>query len=209
MSGIELISPVIGGAAHWGTAPIRDALLSASPAATGTIGQPMNRELEQVVVQPDAFRVAKQPVLLSCELHAALAACVFDDTQGAGGLIHLRYVATTDGGPSELTDNTLSSDLLLLDRFCKELRRLGARKQSWRVRVFAHVPTSPRSDEHAATVLDLLKAYFSDGRWGAECEEIRRDCPVVVRFAPREGRFWLRGSNPGEVPTENVAARRA
>lgn len=169
----------------------------------------MKCQLEQITVQPDAFRVAKEQVLLNCELHAALAACVFDETQGAGGVIHLRYVAATDGGPPELTDNTLSSDLLLLDRFCKELRRLGARKQSWRVRVFAHVPPGPKSGEHAATVLDLIKAYFSDGRWPPECQEIRRDSGVVVRFDPREGRFWLHGCGGEAVSAGNAASARA
>lgn len=169
----------------------------------------MNGQPEQLIVQPDAFRVAKQSVLFTCELQAALAACVFDDTQGAGGLIHLRYVASTDGQPPELTDNTLSSDLLLLDRFCKELRRIGARKQSWRVRLFAHVPTTPMGEEHAATVLDLLKAYFSDGRFGAECEEIRRESSVIVRFDPREGRFWLHGSGGEPVSQRGATSLRA
>jgi hypothetical protein len=168
----------------------------------------MKSRLEQFLVQPDAFRVAKEQVLLTCELYAALAVCVFDDTQGAGGVIHLRYVAPTDGSPPEVTDNTLSSDLLLLDRFCKELRRLGARKQSWRVRVFAHIP--PESDEHAATVLDLIKAYFADGRWKPECQEIRRESGVVVRFDPREGRFWLHGSSgPQTSPANDATAVRA
>lgn len=169
----------------------------------------MKSQLEQFTVEPDAFRVAKEQVLLSCELHAALAACVFDDTQGAGGVIHLRYVALTDGHPPELTDNTLSSDLLLLDRFCKELRRLGARKQSWRVQIFAHVPPGPKSDEHAATVLDLIKAYFADGRWTPECQEIRRESPVVLRFDPREGRFWLHGSGGDLAVTAHTASIRA
>jgi hypothetical protein len=167
----------------------------------------MNCDFEQLTVQPDAFRVAKGQVLLKCELHAALAACVFDDTQGAGGLIHLRYVASTNGEPPELTDNTLSSDLLLLDRFCKELRRLGARKQSWRVRVFAHVP--PQSNAHAATVLDLIKAYFGDGRWPPECQELRRESAVMLRFDPREGRFWLHGSGGEVAPAVSVAPLRA
>lgn len=169
----------------------------------------MKNQLEQWVVQPDEYRVAKESMLLTCELHAALATCVFDDTQGVGGVIHLRYVAANGGEVSELTDNTLSSDLLLLDRFCKELRRLGARKQSWRVRVFAHIPTAPQADAHAATVLDLIKAYFADGRWPAECDEIRRDQPVVVRFDPREGRFWVHGSDTTATPSQRAASVRA
>lgn len=151
-------------------------------------------EPEHLLVAPDAYRVANEHVMLICELHAGLAACVFDDTQGVGGLIHLRYVAPTDDRSLDVTDNTLSSDLLLLDQFCKELRRLGARKTSWRVRIFAHVPTEPKSEEHAATVVDLLKAYFMDSRLPVDCEEIRRDPPIVVRFDAREGRYWLHGS---------------
>jgi chemotaxis receptor (MCP) glutamine deamidase CheD len=154
----------------------------------------MKAQPEQLIVAVDAFRVAKEQALLTTELQAALAVCVFDDTQAAGGMIHLRYVAPTNDQPLELTDNTLSSDLLLLDRFCKELRRLGARKQSWRVQVFAHIPGGAKVEEHAATVLDLIKAYFSDGRRPVECQEIRRDAAVVVRFDPREGRYWVHGS---------------
>src|SRR5687768_18577535 len=114
----------------------------------------------ELVVQPDAFRVSKESTLLSSELRGALAVCVYDDTQGAGGLLHLRYVATNNDQPLDLTDNTLSSDLLLMDRFCKELRAEGARKQSWRVSIFAHTPQQPGMEGPAATVLDLVKAYF-------------------------------------------------
>ena len=32
---------------------------------------------------------------------------------------------------------------MLMDSFCKELRSAGARKQSWRVRVFGHTPRQP------------------------------------------------------------------
>jgi hypothetical protein len=76
----------------------------------------------EILVQPDAFRVTREPLLLVSELRAALAVCLFDDTQAVGGLLHLRYVATSGTEPVDLTDNTLSSDLLLMDSFCKELR---------------------------------------------------------------------------------------
>ena len=97
----------------------------------------------EILVQPDAFRVTREPLLLVSELQAALAVCLFDDTQAVGGLLHLRYVATSGNEPLDLTDNTLSSDLLLMDRFCKELRSAGARKQSWRVSIFGHTPQQP------------------------------------------------------------------
>lgn len=143
------------------------------------------------MVEADAFSVARDRCVLAAELRAALAVCVHDDTQGVGGLLHLRYVATSNDQPLDLTDNTLSSDLLLMDSFCKELRARGARKQSWRVTIHGHTPDNPDMDAPAATVLDLAKAYFSEGRFAVECKESRRGAGITVRMDPREGRIWV------------------
>jgi chemotaxis receptor (MCP) glutamine deamidase CheD len=150
----------------------------------------------EIVVEPDAFRVSKESVQLACELRGALAVCVYDDTQPAGGLLHLRYVAIANNQPLDLTDNTLSSDLLLMDRFCKELRQAGARKQSWRVSIFGHTPEMPGMQGPAATVIDLAKAYFADGRLPVECKEFNRAPGLLVRLDPRGGRIWVNGT-PG------------
>src|SRR5215467_3417675 len=106
----------------------------------------------EILVQPDAFGVSRDDSLLVAELRAALAVCVHDDTQAVSGLLHLRYVATSNDQPLDLTDNTLSSDLLLMDRFCKELRSEGARKQSWRVQLIGHIPATDGMDTPAATL---------------------------------------------------------
>lgn len=150
--------------------------------------------LKEVLVQADAFSVARESGVLIAQLNAALAVCVHDDTQGVGGLLHLRYVATSNDQPLDLTDNTLSSDLLLMDRFCKELRTFGARKQSWRVTIYAHTPDQAGMDAPAATVLDLVKAYFSDGRFAVETKDSRRASGLTVRMDPREGRMWVDGA---------------
>jgi chemotaxis receptor (MCP) glutamine deamidase CheD len=163
---------------------------------------------EEILVQPDAFRVTSEPLLLVSELRAALAVCLFDDTQAVGGLLHLRYVATNGNEPLDLTDNTLSSDLMLMDSFCKELRSAGARKQSWRVSIFGHTPQQPAMEGPAATVIDLAKAYFSDARLPVECKEFRRSLGVVVRMDAREGRIWVNGT-PGIATTRLAAPERA
>ncbi len=150
----------------------------------------------ELLVDADAFRVSREPLLLVCELRAALAVCVHDDTQGVGGLLHLRYVATSNDQPLDLTDNTLSSALLLMDRFCKELRGEGARKQSWRVAIYAHTPEHAGLQDPAATVLDLVKAYFADARLPPDCKELRRELGLLVRLNAREGRIWVAGA-PG------------
>jgi chemotaxis receptor (MCP) glutamine deamidase CheD len=138
-------------------------------------------------IEADAFSIAREATPLCCELNAAVAVCVHDDTQGVGGLLHLRFSPHGHAKPADLTDNTLSSDLLLLDRFCKELRSEGARKQSWRVQLIGHIPVTEGMDTPAATLLDLLRAYFADSRLPVECKELRRTGSVIVNFDPREG----------------------
>ena len=150
----------------------------------------------EILVQPDAYQVSCDEQLLIAELTAALAVCVYDDTQPVAGLLHLRYVATNNDQPLDLTDNTLSSGLLLMDRFCKELRSAGGRKQSWRVSIFGHTPDTPAMAGPAATVLDLAKAYFGDGRLPVECKESVRPLGLIVRLHAREGRIWVNGT-PG------------
>jgi chemotaxis receptor (MCP) glutamine deamidase CheD len=164
----------------------------------------MIQQPPEVVVQPDAFRVSRDSSLLACELRGALAVCVYDDTQPAGGLLHLRYVAIANDRPLDLTDNTLSSDLLLMDRFCKELRSAGARKQSWRVSIFAHTPQLIGMEGPAATVIDLVKAYFSDARLPVECKEFNRPLGLLVRLDPRAGRIWVNAT--GAAPNVRQVA---
>jgi chemotaxis receptor (MCP) glutamine deamidase CheD len=151
----------------------------------------MTQSSPETLVEPDAFRVSSKSLLLVAEVHAALAVCLHDDTQGIGGMLHLRYVASANGKPVDLTDNTLSSDLLLMDRFCKELRSAGARKQSWRVSIFGHTPQTPGMEGPAATVIDLAKAYFADARLPIETKEFRRPAGLVVRMDARDGRIWV------------------
>jgi chemotaxis receptor (MCP) glutamine deamidase CheD len=158
----------------------------------------MQQPVVQIQVEPDTFRVARNALLMA-NLSAALAVCVHDDTQGVGGLLHLRYVATDDNEPLDLTDNTLSSNLLLMDRFCKELRALGARKQSWRVSVLGHTPESDAMAVPAATVIDLVKAYFADSRLPVQSKEIRRMLGLVVHFHAREGRLLVGAAPPGSA----------
>ena len=159
--------------------------------------------LPQIQIEADAFRIARESTPLCCELNAAVAVCVYDDTQGVGGLLHLRFLPSNATKPADLTDNTLSSDLLLLDRFCKELRSQGARKQSWRVQLIGHVPTTEGMDTPAATLLDLLRAYFADSRLPVECKEVRRSTAIRVSFDPREGGTRLTAAGGAAITIGN------
>jgi chemotaxis receptor (MCP) glutamine deamidase CheD len=167
----------------------------------------MSAPAPEIVVQPDAFRVSREPLLLVCQLSSALAVCLHDPAQQSGGLLHLRYVATRGSAPLDLTDNTLSSDLLLMDRFCKEMRSAGARKQSWRVRIFGHTPDTPGMQAPAATVIDLAKAYFADARLAVECQEFRCSAPVTVRLLSHTGDLWAGSGGQSPAAGEADSAR--
>jgi chemotaxis receptor (MCP) glutamine deamidase CheD len=148
-------------------------------------------------IQVDGYRITRDTTPLTCELNAAIAVCIHDDTQGVGGVLHLRFVPHSQSKSADLTDNTLSSDLLLLDRFCKDLRADGARKQSWRVRLVGHIPTTEGMDTPAATLFDLLRAYFADSRLPVETKEIRRAGGVIVEMDAREGMVKVRAGSQG------------
>ncbi len=147
---------------------------------------------EELVVDPDAYRISRDPVMLVAHLQASLAINLYDDSQGVGGLLHLRYVATHNGKPMELTDNTLSSSVLLIDRFCKQMKKAGSRPQWWRVRLLAH-SAAAGADEVAATVLDLVRAYFIDSTKPVSCQEFKKVPGVTIRTHAREGQLWTSG----------------
>lgn len=150
-----------------------------------------NRHL---LVDPDTFQVSREPAMLVADIHSALAVCLHDDSQAVGGILHLRYVASHEGQPLDLTDNTLSSGLLLMDRFCRELRSAGARRQCWLVGIYGHMPGTPDLDESAATVVDLAHAYFAEARRPVHCEVFRRSAAIRVQLDAREGRRWVSGT---------------
>ena len=76
----------------------------------------VTKDLTEVVVAPDTYHVSPEPMLLVADLHGALALCLHDEGRGVGGLLHLKFMGGT-GRPSDVTDNTLSSVLVVLDRF--------------------------------------------------------------------------------------------
>jgi len=153
--------------------------------------------MTELLVQPEEYQVATTGVVLAAPLSASLAVCIHDDTQGAGGVLHLRYSASHNGRPSDLTDNTLSSNLLLLDRYCKDMRGLGARKTSWRVRIVGHIPLNAGMEAPAASVVDLLKAYFADNRLPVDCKEIKRVNAIMLRMEAHSGKIVVSDAAPG------------
>jgi len=159
-------------------------------------------ELTEVMVAPDTYHVSPEPMLLIAELHGALALCLHDEGRGVGGLLHLRFIGET-GRPSDVTDNTLSSVLVVLDRFKRAVLGNATRGDQAQARILAHALPPTDAGEPSASLVDLIQADLADGKITCGTQTMRRNEPVRVCFQPFEGRVWLCG------PSDLRAAPRA
>jgi hypothetical protein len=163
-------------------------------------------DLAEIFVAPDSYQVSPEPLLMIAELQGALALCLHDEGRGVGGLLHLRFIGDT-GRPSDITDNTLSSVLVVLDRFKRAVTGNAPRRDAIQARILAHAlpPTDER--EPSATLVDLIRADLADGKISCGTQLVRRTEPVRVCFQPFEGRVWISG--PTDLRAISKARRAA
>ncbi len=133
---------------------------------------------------------------MMAELHGALALCLHDEGRAVGGMLHLRFKGGT-GRPSDVTDNTLSGVLVVLDRFKRAVLGHSAPSDQMHARILAHALPPTSEDEPSASLVDLIKADFADGKIQCGTQILRRQDPVRVCFEPFEGRVWICG--PGDL----------
>ena len=149
------------------------------------------KDLTEVLVAPDTYQVSPEPVLMIADLRGALALCLHDETRGVGGLLHLHFVGGS-GRPSDVTDNTLSSILVVLDRFKRAVLGSSARRDDVHARILAHaLPPTDADAEPRATLVDLIRADLADGKIACGAQVTRRTDPLRVCFQPFEGRVWV------------------
>ncbi len=144
----------------------------------------------EVVVEADSYQVSTEPVLMTAELFGTLALCLHDERRGVGGLMHLRFIGDT-GRPSDVTDSTLSSVLVVLDRFKRGVLGGSARRDDIQARILAHAPNPSDESEPKASLVDLIRADFAHGKVDCGTELIRRSEPVKLCFKPFQGRVWV------------------
>ena len=104
-----------------------------------------------------------KPMLMVAELHGALALCLHDEARGVGGLLHLKFMGGT-GRPSDVTDNTLSSVLMVLDRFKRAVLGNSSKGDEIQARILAHALPPTEIGEPSASLVDLIQADLADGQ---------------------------------------------
>jgi hypothetical protein len=133
-------------------------------------------------------------MLMIADLHGALALCLHDEGRSIGGLLHLRFMGGT-GRPSDVTDNTLSSVLVVLDRFKRAVLGNASRGDDVQARILAHGLPPTDADEPSASLVDLIRADLADGKIACGTQITRRTEVLRVCFQPFEGRAWICGPN--------------
>ena len=154
--------------------------------------QSVTKELTQVLVDPDTYQVSPEPLLLVADLRGALALCLHDEGRRVGGLLHLRFKGNTER-PSDVTDNTLSSVLVVLDRFKRAVLGNNFKRDEVQARILAHALPPTDAEEPSASLVDLIKADLTEGKTTCGTQVMRRQESVRVYFQPCAGRVWIGG----------------
>src|SRR5215475_12694741 len=110
---------------------------------------PIQRE---ITVAPDRFEVTAEDAVLVTELRSAIAVCVYDAVEEAGALLHLRCVVRVSK-PADMTDTTLATELLLLDRCVEAMRETAPNARNLQARIFAHLDDHPMAAQVCETAL--------------------------------------------------------
>jgi len=144
-----------------------------------------NRE---IIVAPDRFELVSEDAILITELRSAIAVCVYDAVEEAGALLHLRCIIRTPK-PIDMTDSTLATELLLLDRCVEAMRELAPSARNLQARVVAHMSDVAGAQEMFDTVLTMVQHFLTDAGVRVLPIDLAAGQVRALRFRPSMG--WL------------------
>src|ERR1700754_3975060 len=142
----------------------------------------------EITVAPDRFEVAADDAILITELHSAIAVCLYDAVEEAGALLHLRCVVRVTKA-ADMTDTTLATELLLLDRCIESMREIAPTARNLQARIFAHLDDHPMAGTVCDAALTLVQHFLSDSGVTLLPVEIGSGPPRELRFRPSMG--WV------------------
>jgi len=145
-------------------------------------------ESREVHVAPDRFELSSGEALLVTELSSAIAVCLYDAAEEAGALLHLRCVVKSSK-PADVTDTTLATELLLLDRCLQSLREQSPTARDLQARIVVHLPESAPARPAYDTVISLVKHFLADQGVTLLPEDVATGQPRRLRFRPNMG--WV------------------
>jgi chemotaxis receptor (MCP) glutamine deamidase CheD len=145
-------------------------------------------ESREVQVAPDRFEITSGEALLVTELSSAIAVCVYDASEEAGALLHLRCIVRS-AKPADVTDTTLATELLLLDRCLESLRAVAPAARNLQARIVVHLSEAPQARPACETVVTMVKRFLEDAGVRLLPEDIAEGPVRTLRFRPSMG--WV------------------
>jgi chemotaxis receptor (MCP) glutamine deamidase CheD len=142
----------------------------------------------EITVSPDRFEVAADDAILITELRSAIAVCVYDAVEEAGALLHLRCIVRSPK-PVDMTDSTLATELLLLDRCVEAMRDVAPSARNLQARVVAHLEDHPDAQETFDIVLSMVQDFLNDAGVRVLPLDVAAGQVRALRFRPSMG--WL------------------
>ncbi|MBS0366053.1 MAG: hypothetical protein JSR67_09545 [Proteobacteria bacterium] len=142
----------------------------------------------QIQVAPDHFEVAASDTLLVARLCSGIAVCIHDTLEEAGALLHLRLVVR-GAQRTDMTDITLASELLLLERCLAALRETAPGARHLQARLVAHHTEGVAAQSGCGAMLDLLHPCLEEAGVQMLAPDVAPGQPRQVRFRPAMG--WV------------------
>jgi chemotaxis receptor (MCP) glutamine deamidase CheD len=143
----------------------------------------------EVIVAPDRFEVVADDAVLVAELRSATAVCIYDAVEEAGALLHLRFIIRS-AKPADVTDTTLATELLLLDRCIESLREAMPNARNLQAKIAAHLPENPDAQRACDSVLTLVRHFLDDSGMSVVTSDVAAGPGSrELRFRPSMG--WL------------------
>jgi len=142
----------------------------------------------EIHVAPDHFEVTAQDAILTTELTSAVAVCMYDAAEEAGALLHLRCIVKASK-PADVTDTTLATELLLLDRCLEALRAAAPAARHLQARIVAHLAESDHARPVCETIMTVVQHYLADAGVQVLPEDVAGGPARTLRFRPGMG--WV------------------
>jgi chemotaxis receptor (MCP) glutamine deamidase CheD len=157
----------------------------------------MDRALEQVLVPVDQFAVAARDCLLCAVLEGSFAICIGDEMEQGGALLHMQAGRPGRNNDPELTDNTLSTDLLLFDRCLSDLKVAEPRARHWQARFVAHADPRAGGRERLDAIQCFIAAYLEDTGIRLVSQVMHDGPPRRLSFRAAIGQLRCEPAAPG------------
>jgi chemotaxis receptor (MCP) glutamine deamidase CheD len=151
----------------------------------------MSSPSREVFVAPDRFEVVTDDALLKADLHSAIAVCVYDAIEEAGALLHLRFIPRGPK-PADVTDTTLATELLLLDRCIEAFREAAPSARNLQAKIAAHLPEGGNAVGPFNNVLTLVVSFVKDAGASIPAPDMTVGPSRKLTFRPSMGWLHLR-----------------